>query len=134
MNVGDLNPEELRAMRADKIIMVFQNMALLPRRTVQDNTALALELRNVDAFTRASVADRVFELVSLRGYGDRMPGELSSGMQRRVGLARAPAADPDILLMDEPISALDQPGQMQVIGRRGIAPAPDCPPGRICGI
>ena len=106
-NVGDLNAEELRAMRADKIGMVFQSMALLPHRTVRDNIAFALELRNVDAFTRASVAERVIELVSLQGYGDRMPSELSGGMQQRVGLARAMAADPDILLMDEPFSALD---------------------------
>ncbi len=107
VNVGGLNPEELRAMRADKIGMVFQNMALLPHRTVRDNIAFSMELRNVDAFTRAQHADRVIELVSLQGYGDRMPSELSGGMQQRVGLARAMAADPDILLMDEPFSALD---------------------------
>ena len=106
-NVGDLGPEDLREMRADKIGMVFQNMALLPHRTVRDNIAFSLELRNVDAFTRAQVADEVIEKVDLQGYGDRMPSELSGGMQQRVGLARALAADPDILLMDEPFSALD---------------------------
>ena len=106
-NVGNLNPEELRALRADKIGMVFQNMALLPHRSVRDNVAFALELRNVDAFTRANAADEVIELVGLHGYGDRMPSELSGGMQQRVGLARAMAANPDILLMDEPFSALD---------------------------
>lgn len=107
VNVGDLNAEELRILRADKIGMVFQNMALLPHRTVRDNVAFALELRNVDPFTRAQHAERVIELVHLEGYGDRLPSELSGGMQQRVGLARAMAADPDILLMDEPFSALD---------------------------
>lgn len=106
-NVSDLNPEELRALRADKIGMVFQNMALLPHRSVRDNVAFSLELRNVDAFTRANAANGVIELVGLQGYEDRMPSELSGGMQQRVGLARAMAADPDILLMDEPFSALD---------------------------
>ena len=106
-DVGSLDAAALRAMRADKIGMVFQNMALLPHRTVRDNIGFALELRNVDAFTRAEVTERVIATVSLEGYGDRMPSELSGGMQQRVGLARALAADPDILLMDEPFSALD---------------------------
>lgn len=107
VDVGKLNPKELRLLRADRIGMVFQNMALLPHRTVRDNIAFALELRNVDAFTRMQVADKVIETVSLQGYGDRLPADLSGGMQQRVGLARALAADPEILLMDEPFSALD---------------------------
>lgn len=106
-DVGSLNPEELREMRADQIGMVFQNMALLPHRTVRDNIAFSLELRNVDAFRRSQAADAVIERVTLQGYGDRYPSELSGGMQQRVGLARALAADPEILLMDEPFSALD---------------------------
>jgi len=107
VDVGSLNAKQLRELRADRIGMVFQNMALLPHRTVRDNIAFALELRNVDAFTRSQLADKVIETVSLQGYGDRMPSELSGGMQQRVGLARALAADPEILLMDEPFSALD---------------------------
>ena len=106
-DVGKLNAEELRALRAKRIGMVFQNMALLPHRSVRDNIAFALELRNVDARTRFDVSEDVLRKVSLQGYGDRMPSELSGGMQQRVGLGRAIAADPDILLMDEPFSALD---------------------------
>lgn len=107
VDVGGLNDEDLREMRANKIGMVFQNMALLPHRTVRDNIGFALELRNVDAYHRGEAADAVIERVTLQGYGDRYPSELSGGMQQRVGLARALAADPDILLMDEPFSALD---------------------------
>ena len=106
-DVGALDSEALRAMRAETIGMVFQNMALLPHRTVRDNVAFALELRGVDSFERAMAADEVIGKVDLQGYGDRYPSELSGGMQQRVGLARALAANPDILLMDEPFSALD---------------------------
>jgi len=106
-DVGSLDAMALRELRATKIGMVFQNMALLPHRSVRDNVAFALELREVDELTRGRAADAMLERVSLRGYGDRKPSELSGGMQQRVGLARALAADPTILLMDEPFSALD---------------------------
>ncbi len=106
-DIGAMKAEALRALRADKIGMVFQNMALLPHRSVRDNIGFALELRGIDGYTRARQADQALETVSLHGYGDRLPSELSGGMQQRVGLARALAADPEILLMDEPFSALD---------------------------
>ncbi|MEM7197443.1 MAG: glycine betaine/L-proline ABC transporter ATP-binding protein, partial [Pseudomonadota bacterium] len=106
-DIGAMKPEALRALRATKIGMVFQNMALLPHRSVRDNIGFALELRGMDAYQCARHADRALETVSLHGYGDRLPSELSGGMQQRVGLARALAADPEILLMDEPFSALD---------------------------
>ncbi|NRB03780.1 MAG: glycine betaine/L-proline ABC transporter ATP-binding protein [Rhodobacteraceae bacterium] len=106
-DIGAMKSEQLRATRADKIGMVFQNMALLPHRSVRDNIGFALELRGMDGYHRAQAADRALETVSLHGYGDRLPSELSGGMQQRVGLARALAADPEILLMDEPFSALD---------------------------
>ena len=106
-DVNSLDAEQLRALRADTIGMVFQNMALLPHRTVRDNVALAMELRGIDGYKRSLAADEVIAKVDLTGYGDRYPSELSGGMQQRVGLARALAADPEILLMDEPFSALD---------------------------
>ena len=98
---------ELRDLRARKIGMVFQNFALLPHRTVRDNVVLPLEVREVPKSERFEVGERMLELVSLDGWGDKYIHELSGGMQQRVGLARALAADPDILLMDEPFSALD---------------------------
>ena len=106
-DVNRLSETELRALRSTKIGMVFQNMALMPHRTVRDNVAFALEVRGVDRDMRYATADQAIETVELQGWGDRYPDELSGGMQQRVGLARAIAADPHILLMDEPFSALD---------------------------
>ena len=106
-DVNALNKAGLRRMRAEKIGMVFQHMALLPHRTVWDNVSMGLELRGVDPATRRKVAADKLDLVGLDGWGDRYPDELSGGMKQRVGLARAMAADPEILLMDEPFSALD---------------------------
>jgi glycine betaine/proline transport system ATP-binding protein len=106
-NVNAMNPRELRALRAERIGMVFQSMALMPHRTVRDNVVFSLEVRGVPEETRARVAAQAIEAVDLTGWEQKYPDELSGGMQQRVGLARAIAADPTILLMDEPFSALD---------------------------
>ncbi|MGX5851148.1 quaternary amine ABC transporter ATP-binding protein [Mesorhizobium sp. PL10] len=98
---------EMRELRARTMGMVFQNVALLPHRTVRDNVALSLELRKASVRQRREIAEEKLELVQLAGWGDRYPDQLSGGMKQRVGLARALAADPSILLMDEPFSALD---------------------------
>lgn len=87
--------------------MVFQHMALWPHKTIAENVAFGLEVQKAPKSTRRAAADRALDRVGLSGWGDRYPDELSGGMQQRVGLARAMAADPDILLMDEPFSALD---------------------------
>lgn len=106
-DVNSLSNAQLRAMRAEKIGMVFQNMALMPHRTVRDNVVFSLEIRGIDKDERNEVALRAIDAVELNGWDARYPDELSGGMQQRVGLARAIAADPAILLMDEPFSALD---------------------------
>jgi glycine betaine/proline transport system ATP-binding protein len=94
-------------MRARNIGMVFQHMALPPHRTVRDNVAFPLQVRGEPKSRRWEVSQKCLERVHLTGYEDRFPSELSGGMQQRVGLARALASDPDVLLMDEPFSALD---------------------------
>ncbi len=102
-----LGGEELREMRAMHIGMVFQHMALLPHRTVRDNVGFPLQVRGEPKSKRWDVSQRCLSMVNLDGYEDRFPRELSGGMQQRVGLARALASDPEVLLMDEPFSALD---------------------------
>ncbi|MEM8741921.1 MAG: ATP-binding cassette domain-containing protein, partial [Pseudomonadota bacterium] len=106
-DVGAMSDRELRQVRAQQIGMVFQHMALMPHRSVRDNVAYPLEIRGVAKSRRWAVSDHSLELVDLAGYKDRLPKELSGGMQQRVGIARALASDPAILLMDEPFSALD---------------------------
>ncbi len=113
-DVGAMSASELRAVRATQIGMVFQHMALMPHRSVRDNVAYPLEIRGVPKSKRWAVSDHALELVNLVGYEDRLPKELSGGMQQRVGIARALASDPEILLMDEPFSALDPLIRMQL--------------------
>ena len=106
-DINQLSDKELRALRRKDISMVFQSFALILHLTVLDNTAFGLELAGVDRATRQRQALDALGQVGLDGWGASYPDELSGGMQQRVGLARALASDPSILLMDEAFSALD---------------------------
>ncbi|GAB4283036.1 MAG: glycine betaine/L-proline ABC transporter ATP-binding protein [Roseovarius sp.] len=106
-DVMALGPRELQRFRNRKIGMVFQNFALMPHRSVLDNVAMPLEIRRVPKNERMRQAAAILDIVELGAWGAKFAHELSGGMQQRVGLARALAANPDVLLMDEPFSALD---------------------------
>ncbi len=107
VDVTHADAHTLRHMRQSRIAMVFQQFGLLPWRTVRDNVGLGLELGGVQRAARRARVDEQLELVGLADWADRKVGELSGGMQQRVGLARAFVTEAPILLMDEPFSALD---------------------------
>ncbi|MEJ5946730.1 ATP-binding cassette domain-containing protein [Pseudokineococcus basanitobsidens] len=112
VHVGDteltaLDADALRRLRQERLSMVFQHFALLPHRSVLDNAAYALEIRGVDRSERRRKAGDALDMVGLGDRAGSRPGQLSGGMQQRVGLARALASGTDIMLMDEAFSALD---------------------------
>jgi glycine betaine/proline transport system ATP-binding protein len=106
-DVMELDQSALRGLRRTTMSMVFQHFGLLPQRTVLKNVEFGLEISGVEPAERIRQAEAALELVGLKGYEHSMPHELSGGMQQRVGLARALANDPEVLLMDEAFSALD---------------------------
>lgn len=106
-NLAAMDKKELRNVRRDKLGMVFQKFALFPHRTILENAEFGLEIQNVSKEKRRKKATEALELVGLGGYLNQKPSQLSGGMQQRVGLARALANDPEVLLMDEAFSALD---------------------------
>jgi glycine betaine/proline transport system ATP-binding protein len=101
------NDAQLTELRRFRMSMVFQHFGLFPHRKVIDNISFGLEIRGMDKQKRTAQAMEVLEKVGLHGWADHYPRELSGGMQQRVGLARAMAVDPEILIFDEPFSALD---------------------------
>ncbi|WP_141012481.1 quaternary amine ABC transporter ATP-binding protein [Nocardioides sambongensis] len=106
-DLAGLDGGELRRIRRERISMVFQHFALFPHRTVGENAAYGLKVNGVNRAEREQAAERALQMVGLGGWGGSLPGELSGGMRQRVGLARALAAETDVMLMDEAFSALD---------------------------
>lgn len=106
-DVGRASQQRLRELRRHRLAMVFQHFGLLPHRRVIDNVAFGLEIRGEPRKARRDRATQMLSLVGLDGQADRYPDQLSGGMQQRVGLARALAVDPEVMLFDEPFSALD---------------------------
>ncbi len=106
-DVMQMDEKELLNLRRHKVSMVFQNFGLFPHRRVIDNVAYGLEVQGLDKRSRYQQAEKMIDLVGLAGWEKHYPKQLSGGMQQRVGLARALAVDPEILLFDEPFSALD---------------------------
>jgi len=106
-DLSKMDKKSLRQVRREKLSMVFQNFALFPYRTILANAEYGLEIQNVPKEERRKKAEEALEMVGLGGYLHQTPSQLSGGMQQRVGLARALANDPEVLLMDEAFSALD---------------------------
>lgn len=107
VDVTKMPQKELLELRRHKMAMVFQHFGLFPHRKVIDNISFGLEVRGMNRLDRTEKAMEMLELVGLSGWDQHYPRELSGGMQQRVGLARAMAVDPEILIFDEPFSALD---------------------------